>query len=208
MQPFLSDITSIIDKVNWADKNSEIIFTVGKITAITGTTASVQPLVKMFNRQLGWFDSAVLTGINVLASGGLAYQIKTPINVGDIGVLLIPHREVSGAISSQGITQPDSGDMYNLQHALFLPFALSGLKPLGIEIVSGAETPVNLIGSGSYGASTSGLINDLVQILVTLIQVMNTISVDTLSAVATASVAASAQLMTLITKLSLFKGEQ
>lgn len=153
--PFIHDENDIAERVVWKMQNSKSQCSIGKVVSInlTPVSVNVQPLINYFDVIAGWKPYPILNSVPVAQFQNTAFSINTPLNVGDVGLLLWFDREVytcllAGATSP---TTPDSGDLSDLNACIFIPivqpFAKANpLLPAGVDIISNyAGTPISLM---------------------------------------------------------------
>jgi hypothetical protein len=144
--PFLNDEYDIANRAIFNALNSKSSCSVGTVVKINASPVSVdiQNGVKYFDKIQGFQTPPVLSNIPVMQLSNAAYSIKTPLNIGDVGLILWFDREVYTFLLNAGVTpvEPDSGNLNNEAACVFLPIMqkfsqANTLKPLGVEIQSG-----------------------------------------------------------------------
>lgn len=141
--PFLNDSADVFDRMLQAWQNNTNTCSIGKVTSITGVTVSVQPLIKYFDPVTKWETHPILDNIPISQMQTPLYSIRTPLVVGDIGLLLWFDREVYSSLK-EGATDPiipDSGDLNDANACVFIPIMqpfTTALPPQskGVEFVS------------------------------------------------------------------------
>lgn len=208
--PFLNDEYDIVSRTIYNTMNSKSSCSVGTIVGINVSPVSVniQNGIKYFDKIRGFQEPPVLSNVPVMQLSNLAYSIKTPLNVGDIGLILWFDREVYTYLLSASVTsiEPDSGTLNNENACVFLPIMqkfsqANPLKPEGVEIASGEvkliEELINL---------TTALTTFCAAVAVA--PVANPLTPAYSTAITGAATALETTVTTVVTKLTLFKGPQ
>lgn len=142
---FFVDGSDVAMRCIWKVMNGKSQCSLAKVVAINASPISVniQPLVNYFDQIGGFRAYPVLQNVPVAQNQTASYSIKTPLNIGDTGIVLWFDREVytnllAGASST---SSPNSGDLSDQNACVFLPmlpaFSLANpLKPNGVDFVS------------------------------------------------------------------------
>lgn len=145
IDPFFNDEFDIFKRGLYNANNSSSNCSVGIVTGInlSPVTVNVQNAVQYFDKIQGFQEPPILQNVPVMQLSNLAYSIKTPLNVGDLGLLLWFDREVYTFLVSPALTPqpPESGTMHNENACVFLPVMqkfsqANTLKATGVDFVS------------------------------------------------------------------------
>lgn len=145
IDPFFNDEFDVFKRGLYNATNSSSRCSVGIVTAInlSPVTVNVQNAVQYFDKIQGFQEPPILQNVPVMQLSNAAYSIKTPLNIGDIGLLLWFDREVYTYLVSANVTPsiPDSGTMNNENACVFLPvmqkFSIANqIKQNGVDFVS------------------------------------------------------------------------
>ena len=142
--PYLSSNFDIAQRLIEKNNNTQVICSIASVQKVNADPVSVDvlPLINFFDPNFGYTPWDVLPSIPVLQQASAAVQVKLPISVGDVGVILCFHREVFSYLrQGGGQKDPESGVVYDAANCFFLPFlspfALQpALKPSGYDVVS------------------------------------------------------------------------
>jgi len=149
MDPFINDTPDIFRRMiqNW--KNAQNFCSIGKVVAINSAPVSVnvQPLVKYYDNITRWEDYPVLLNVPVSQIAGPLYSIRTPLNVGDTGIIIWVDREIYTCLLSGASTTtiPDTGDTNDQNSCIFIPTiqsfgAANMFQNRGVDIVSSGQS--------------------------------------------------------------------
>jgi len=143
---FLGDDYERFRRSFWSMMNSRQTISIAKITGIstvTSGTVDIQPLVQHFDKNAGFVDYPVIKGVPITQMASSQYSINTPVNVGDVGLVLWVDREVFTWLfgSASSSHAPESGEMNNANDCIFIPFVQKfatapALKQTGLEFMS------------------------------------------------------------------------
>lgn len=210
LNPFLNDVPDIIDRMIHGWKNSTNFCSIGSISSINSSPVSVnvQPLVKYFDPITKWETFPVIKNVPITQMSNNLYSIKTPVNVGDVGIILWFDREVYSSLmqGAQLPIIPDSGDLNDQNACIFIPIVQSfatanQLKQTGVEFVS---SEISLI------QQLLTLLSDLTLFCTTVsaAPTTNPLTPVYAAAIAGAATALNLSIATLTTALTTFKGTQ
>ena len=204
--PFIHDENDIAERVLWAFQNSKNQCSIGQVVTINAAPVSVnvQPLINYFDKISNWQQFPILNNVPVAQMQTKFFSINTPLNVGDIGILLWFDREVYSCLLAGATTPttPDSGNLSDVNACIFLPilqpFTLANpLLPTGVDIISNpAGIPISLM-------------TELLTLLTALLAVGGALGTATTFGQVNAAGTALVSAVTLVqTALTLFKGVQ
>lgn len=142
--PYLSSNFDIAQRLIEKNNNAQVLCTIASVQKVNADPVSVDvlPLINFFDENFGYTPWDVLPSIPVLQQASAAVQVKLPISVGDVGVILCFHREVFTCLQQNAKPKdPASGVVYDVANCFFLPFLSSfalqpALKPSGYDVVS------------------------------------------------------------------------
>lgn len=147
--PFINDTPDIFRRMlqNW--RNNASFCSIGKITKLNQNpiSANIQPLIKHFDNIVKWVDAPELLEIPISQLSNSKYAIKTPLNVGDIGLIIWVDREIFTCLQTEATSTvvPDSGSTEDYNACVFLPIIQSFSKSQtivtdGIDLVSNEKS--------------------------------------------------------------------
>lgn len=145
INPFINDEYDLTKQVIFNYINSQSKCSVGIVKSINSNPVSVNVIngIKYFDKIEGFLDPPLLINVPLMQLQNNLYSIKTPLNIGDLGILLWFDREVYTFLLSSGVTSitPDSGNVFNENACVFLPvmqtFSIANtIKQSGVDIVS------------------------------------------------------------------------
>jgi len=208
--PFLNDEYDIVNRAIYNAMNSKSSCSVGYVVGINTTPVSVniQNGIKYFDKIQGFQEPPILSNVPVMQLSNAVYSIKTPLNVGDIGLILWFDREVYSYLLSSSVSsiEPDSGNLYNENACVFLPimqkFSQANiLRQTGVDIVSSEISLITEIVSLLTGLTTFCT-------TVAAAPTTNPLTPAYAAVIAGAATALNASLVSLNTAFTTFKGAQ
>lgn len=126
LNPFINDEYDLIKRVMFNQLNSQSICSIGTIVAINTSPVSVdvQPCIKYFDRNEGFQIPPILGNVPIAQVSNNLFSVKTPVNIGDVGIILWFDREVYSWLldPSASPKEPESGTLHNEAACIFLPF--------------------------------------------------------------------------------------
>lgn len=153
---FINDAHDMTQRAIWNYSNYKTICSVGTVTAVNASPVSVnvQPLVKYCDTlsEGVWQEYPELVNVPLAQLGTSAYSVYSPINVGDMGIILWCDREIYTALSQSNptVVQPNSGELSELNACIFLPFLqlfnkANTIQSSGYDVISSDVSLVNSI---------------------------------------------------------------
>lgn len=157
--PFLTDNFDLIQQNLWEFQNSLFICSIGKVTAVTDKTVSIQPLVNYFDKNNGFLEMPVIEEVRVAQFFMKSASVLSPIVVGDTGIILWFDREIETALKNGSPTKPMSGSMSNASACVFLPF-LSKDAPALLQEADGlkldSKSKVSITSAEDFTVASQG----------------------------------------------------
>lgn len=143
--PFFNDEYDITDRTIWKNLNGKSHCSIASVIEINSDPVSVniQPLINYFDEINGWTQYPILQFVPISQLQTASYSINTPLNIGDVGIVIWFDREVYTTLLN-GATAPnipDSGDLTQDNACVFIPimqaFSIANpLKTNGVDILS------------------------------------------------------------------------
>lgn len=142
---FFHDESDISERIVWNIQNNKSQCSIAKVVTINASpvSVSIQPLVNYFDIVSQWQPYPVIDNVPVAQLQTISYSINTPLNIGDIGLVIWFDREIYTCLMNGATTPttPTSGDLSDTGACVFIPimqsFALA--KPIqntGVDFIS------------------------------------------------------------------------